>query len=586
MESPILLQHWAQLPAVLAEHIFSSLPSNDIACTIRLVNKAGAARFSSPEHTTIHLSQPVPAHAFSKHWTNPNLLGNMTYAQRLQLLCLTARSGSLPNLAVAAASAGCILNAEVINAAAAAGQVHCCEWLRSQGCRLGKVLSAAAGAGQRRTCEWALAKGCEWDIEAFHAATSGGHEAIMFWLLGLRPEESLRPSKWSLLSVAAGCSLATLKRLYMAWAAEEDLAEAAEDEPQWAAELLAAAGGSRTPDWQAKVEWLVEQGLEVTADSYIHRDAALHPDALGRVQWLLQMGFACVELAVLQAARLGKVDVLEYVHDEGIVFEDTWIDCGREAAEAGQLATLQLLCSWSVGDGMLNLRAAARAGQLPVVLWLVEQQLGEDVLQECYQLFGCAAGSGNLELLRWLYEHGCVRRDFRYTSFVKEAAAAGNVEALRWLVSIGCRFPATGFDACWAAVRKGDLATMDCLQQLGCPWGDNPDSRGDYVSPDSSSDGYWDSRPGLLFRRCMGLPRPTVILEWLLERGCPVGSWSAAVRRAAQVVARAGWTEDTRELWEWLRQDGGMRSRWWAEEAADEWQDGLEELLSGLNMRL
>ncbi|PNH05498.1 hypothetical protein TSOC_008243 [Tetrabaena socialis] len=69
-----------------------------MACALHLVNKATAAQFSTPQRTTVRLSQPVPHHAFLWRWAGPDAMRTLAQQQRLELPRLTARSGSIANL--------------------------------------------------------------------------------------------------------------------------------------------------------------------------------------------------------------------------------------------------------------------------------------------------------------------------------------------------------------------------------------------------------------------------------------------------------------------------------------------------------
>lgn len=56
------------------------LPPNEIPCTLRLVNKATAAQFSSPRHTSIQPILPVPPHYFRRCWGAPAIAAAATLA--------------------------------------------------------------------------------------------------------------------------------------------------------------------------------------------------------------------------------------------------------------------------------------------------------------------------------------------------------------------------------------------------------------------------------------------------------------------------------------------------------------------------
>ncbi|GFR45491.1 hypothetical protein Agub_g6835, partial [Astrephomene gubernaculifera] len=277
----------------------------------------------------------------------------------------------------------------------------------------------------------------------------------MEWLLQLGPEDALEGHLLlpALQSAAEGCDLVTLQRL------------AGRQQDTWQLDswhntfVLAAAAGSPTPDWQAKVEWLEAQGVPRAAPAY-HRAVAC-PDALDRMRWLRDRGYPLHKKVVLWAARAGSRDALAFLLSEGMAPEEYSI---RGVAGGGHLAALQLLRDHGCPMDEATVASAARAGHLHVVVWLVEA-LGDELLQE-KSVCTAAMESGNLELLRWLRERGWPWGTDAFT----QAAAAGCEEVLEWLVEQGCPMEENGWPY-EVAASNGDMATLRCLRRLGCPWG-------------------------------------------------------------------------------------------------------------------
>ncbi|KAG2484092.1 hypothetical protein HYH03_017111 [Edaphochlamys debaryana] len=207
---------WLRLPPDLVDRIASFLPPNEVPCTVRLVDKAAAAQLRSPRFTTIHLSAPVPHHAFAQHWSTPtpspdssppfNSLGlgsvpspvsyptvvppeagplaassalrALTLAKRQKLVCLVAGSGDLANLQLIAGLAGCPLGPEVMAAAAAKGHLHVCRWLRSV-CGTSRAafqpaMEAAARGGHVETALWFWSQSAELKPHVLEAAARAG----------------------------------------------------------------------------------------------------------------------------------------------------------------------------------------------------------------------------------------------------------------------------------------------------------------------------------------------------------------------------------------------------------------------------
>ncbi|KXZ54742.1 hypothetical protein GPECTOR_4g811 [Gonium pectorale] len=431
---PSLARVWPELPPEIAEHIARSLKRIEVATSFRLINKAAAAQFRGPEYTTIRLSQPVSPYAFAAHWLAPGATRGLTREQRVQLLCLTAASGVVANLEAAQQAAGCLLTHAVFEAAASAGQLDSCRWLRDQECPLSEVyghesglLAAAAGGGHQHVCEWLLSLNVSFEpyrLNSAAGAAHGGHVDLMEWLLKRMPSCGRGGSV--LVSVAHGCDLATLQGLQLRW---ERL------QPKDKAAALAAAAGSPKPDWAAKVEWLEAQGCPWNAEvakAAASCPAAAAADAPARLAWLRGRGFKLTRDSVWGAAESGNLPALQYLLVEASVQPGSDRDAGEPAALAargGHLAALQALhaAGWPVNINSAG-RRAARGGHLHVLAWLV-QALGAEAVRLDARLFGEAARSGSVQLMAWLRERGCPWSSSAFTG----AAESGCEAAMEWL---------------------------------------------------------------------------------------------------------------------------------------------------------
>ncbi|PNH02875.1 Ankyrin repeat domain-containing protein, partial [Tetrabaena socialis] len=516
---------WHHLPPELLLRVLACLPPNERACTARLICKAAAAALSSPQHTTVRLSQPSPHSEFVRRWGGPGAMRPLILARRRMLLSLTAASGCLGSLQWLAAHAGCSLTGEVFEAAAAAGRLDACRWLQQQGCYMRWALSgaeAATGAGQRATVEWLLANPGKQDgtgLDGAACRTSlacssarGGHVGLMDWLLqrhGLGHDG--RAAANLLAAAAEGCDMPTLQRLYHAYPPQAD----AGGGPVRLDPVVTSAAGSPTPDWKAKVEWLEGQGAAASSSHDACARAASRPDALDRLTWLRGRGYPWDKRVTEAAAVAGNLDALRYLLAEGCPVAEGTLGA---AAWAGQLASLQALHAHSstfIGWGLALARAASE-GHLPVVAWVLEQQLVSIAyLQQCLPLLPEAATSGSVELLAWLRNRGCPWGEGNFYC----AAEAGSEEALEWLVAQGCPMQGPrewGDDPYVAAARQGDWSTLACLHRLGCPWQPL-------------------NRDGGTFLNAVQAGCSVPALRRLLELGCPVG-W----RRAVEAAARRG----------------------------------------------
>ncbi|PNH04515.1 Ankyrin repeat domain-containing protein, partial [Tetrabaena socialis] len=483
-----------------------SLTSNEVACALRLVNKATAAQFSAAQHTTVRLSQPVPHHAFVRRWASPNAMRTLARQQRLELPCLTARSGSIANLEVLLARDDMppVLDHNVFRAAAAAGQLDMCAWLRQQGCpwRVG-LLAAAAGGGHRAVCEWLLANGCP-DVGKYWGATvaaaRGGHVDLMDWLL-LRTDGTQEAGYDLMEGAAEGCDLPTLQRLHHTHA---------DTRPGWEQGhyVITAAAGSPTADWQAKVERLEAWGHFQTGVAC--RAAAATPDALSRLQWLRQRSYQFDSWVAASAAGAGNVEALEYVLGQGVKEYAEQRGMMWRAARGGHVAVMEVLHARGVPISENAVCVAALNAHLPAVAWLVERLGAATALTT--DVFEAAARAGSMELLAWLRARGC---PWDATVFAA-AAAEGSEEQLEWLAEQGCPMGDDGEPyACCAAAHEPGM--LRCLRRLGCPW-----------SPDGST---FARAVRHVRNRNMGQDVGQHVgrgLCWLLDQGCPV-DWNELV---------------------------------------------------------
>ncbi|KXZ43075.1 hypothetical protein GPECTOR_104g81 [Gonium pectorale] len=484
------------LPSELLERIGQNLERNEVAATFRLVSKAIASQLRGPEHTAIRLSQPVPPHAFAAHWLAPGATRGLTLKQRRRLLSFTAGSGVVANLEVAVQAAGCTLAYEAMHSASA-GQLASCKWLHGRGCPMEPP------------------PGDEYS-GLLAAAMSGGHRHMRTWLQSLPLSFSDKEREQA--AVARSCDLAALQRTWRPWF--HSLATRQK--------VLAAAAGSPTPDWAAKVEWLEANGCPHSGKAA--EAAASVPDgasAAARLAWLRGRGYPISSAAAVAAARAGNVAAVQYLLAEAraeVEAAPRWqpeLWGVFEAAEAGQLEVLRVLHAAGVALGAWRLaECAARGGRLHVLAWLVEA-LGEAaaVLEQGWVLLAAAAQSGSVEALAWLRARGCAFSGV----CVPAAARSGCEAALEWLLERGCPMPAGGWEAYVAACGQGDLAMAAYLRRLGVPWGPQGTVFGELVSG-----------------------APPAVLRWLLEEGCPVGDYGAArreLRRRQEVVGERGCAE-------------------------------------------
>ncbi|PNH12168.1 Ankyrin repeat domain-containing protein [Tetrabaena socialis] len=524
----------------LVPRFASFLTCNEVACILRLVNKAAAAQFSRPEDRTVRLSLPVPHREFARRWGGRDAVRSLTLARRRLLPCLTARSGSIANLKVllARGEAGHVLESAVLDAATAAGHIKVVAWLRSQGCAWSADSHAAreaARCGHTAMCEWLVANSLAQSCELACGAAHGGHVGLMDLLLRSAPGCSPDTITSLLEAAAAGCDLPTLQRLLHAYLDSDHVDRHSAEQK---AAVLAAAAASLTEDWRAKVECLEDRGYPRTgADCSA---AASLPDWRARLGWLRQRGYRLTSAALVEAAGGGHVDALQYLVAEGVEMDaDTIKRAALHAAKAGHVAVLQVLVggpTFRAAALVGALAAAAEEGHLPVVAWLA------DVLgcrARTVRMFEPAVRSGSMELLAWLH----ARRYEWHERVFAEAAGLGSEEQVEWLAARGCPMGKDGEPYLSALRHQGlVLPPLQCLQRLGCPWGPT----------------------GAVLLRALERSQPlgaafsgrTALraLTWLLVQGCPVELGAAVQLAEAQLgkalePAERAWME---ELLPWL----------------------------------
>ncbi|PNW77736.1 hypothetical protein CHLRE_10g449400v5 [Chlamydomonas reinhardtii] len=167
-------------------------------------------------------------------------------------------------------------------------------------------------------------------------------------------------------------------------------------------------------------------------------------------------------------------------------------DAVPTAAARGHIRCLKALRAWGGRMSTAVLVAAARAGQMQVVAWLLDEcctgraapggrgrvvgaegssgsgggePQGEGEVQQTAEVCTAAARSGSLELLALVRARGCPWGP----EAVAAGAAAGCEAVLAYLVAQGC--PAGDcHDAYAAAIAAEDLLTLRCLRRLGLPW--------------------------------------------------------------------------------------------------------------------
>jgi hypothetical protein len=185
-------------------------------------------------------------------------------------------------------------------------------------------------------------------------------------------------------------------------------------------------------------------------------NGALRSGDLSKVMWL-HTEQHCVldprEGICQYAAISGSITVLDWLKQQGVT-----LDSSDFAAESGHMHVLQYLHAEGCGKG--------------------------------YHVCHWAARNGDLEMLKWAFEHGYPW----FVGFTSDAAESHNIELMAWLIQQpGVQLNAEVMNS---AVSVGDMAMCEFLLANQCPWNE---------------------------RTCRVAveKRELDVLCWLREHGCP-----------------------------------------------------------------
>ncbi|KAG2493804.1 hypothetical protein HYH03_008023 [Edaphochlamys debaryana] len=454
-------------------------------------------------------------------------------------------SGDVDNLQVAIQAAGCTPDAEALEIAALAGALESCQliagMLELDARRLGTSLSYAAKGAHRAVCQWCLANGAKRSWRAVAAAYRGGHPELAELLqpAGKPNTHDVAPL---LEGAAEGCSLAVLQTV---WGTVGEQLTAAEDD-ETRSKPLTAAVGSPTPDWEAKAEFLLAQGLPFYHTS-ANAAVCLPPDtALQRLEWLKARGCAPASLSCDVAVWTASPAVVSWLLDGEAFAYDLWAQYHHGDVPPLDVAQLVIKAEMVEPAQMTGVALKAGAKGLPLLRWLVDTygeealDVGLESLDEVSEWgFGTAAEEGCAGAMEVFRRHGLEFKDWQW----EKAAASGSEEALEFLARIECPRPAYGWAFNFAALH-GDARTLRVLRRLGVPWG----------APSCAAHIGADGTFARAYRS--GVDMDT--LRWMVAEGCPV-DWAAVGKadseRGSPVARRR--PEEAAELQAWLAEQRG-----------------------------
>ncbi len=320
------------LPRDLLLHVLSFLPPNDLALGGRLACKDAAQHFSRPQHATVRLGLPLPPHT-PQSWplweqAGREALKDLPFRRKLGLLITAAGSGCEANVAWA--------------------------WQLLKPCISPDVLPKLVCTYRELygTCPGAV-------------AAAGGHVGVLRWMLASRCPVDMAHARLVAAQHASLGALQAVARMSKTPTALAGPRLVLDDE------VLDAAAASTTPDAQAKVQWVLQEGR-----------CTLRVDTAAAAA---RAGWDCDRLAWMRerGCPLGGWRVLAGGLEHGEARTLDWLV--GEAGSPDPRVLVEHLQACGGSSGGANIR---RKG----------------IRDVCATLGAAAGSSGRLETVRWLLE--------------------------------------------------------------------------------------------------------------------------------------------------------------------------------------
>ncbi len=427
--------------------------------------------------------------------------------------------------------------------AAAEGHVPVMEWLLDKGADVGvhadyphwrwTPLSDSCFSGHLEATKWLLGHGADMSIgrNPFNAAARGGHVNLMVWLKDNYYYRAISPDGWTAMhSAALGNQVPAME-----WLLTQEQSVKTNDKKGITPMYAAAMVGSLDA-----MKWLEEKGADVMIRTKIGRTLMHAAAASGDVptmEWLLSKGVCVNDQAKnsdtpLHAAikgdpytvvlkSTGNLDAMKWLLDHGAD-----ISTGKHpyftAIRGGNFDIIRWLeaSNYRVersADGWTPMHESALGSDTDVMQHLLEQGGDVNAIDRNGLTPMCiAAKQGNLDAIKWLYDHGSIYRRGAPHPFLL-ATRHGNVEVMNWLVKHGLRFRRThdGWTPMHEAAFMGQIPAMKCL----LPLGDDVNA----VNPSNHTPLYAAARGGNL-----------EAIKWLLDHGADITKGVPPVRAAKQ----------------------------------------------------
>jgi len=280
--------------------------------------------------------------------------------------------------------------------------------------------------------EWVRRQGCPWDIRkaAVRAAERGNVDGLR-WL-----QEDVKIDTEALVAASELGNYGKIRR--MASRADTQKFEMRNDE------VMKTAVENGHID---VLEWLVEQGLHTSLDTYV---SAVRGGHIHVLEWLKSRDGSgrhhARPIICAVAAATGSIETLKWLQAQDPFY--SWDESACEAAvKGGHFDVLKWLrsqrppCPWSPSTFI----AAIRRGNIEVVEWMETQRIGWAVNPIHY-----AAGAGQLEILKWFHKRGLMLDSFACAT----ASRKGHWDIVQWLRSLDPPCPWSGDEITFAWEQK------------------------------------------------------------------------------------------------------------------------------------
>lgn len=211
----------------------------------------------------------------------------------------------------------------------------------------------------------------------------------------------------------------------------------------------------------SRARWAIAMGATPNAEWCI---VAAEQGDLSVLQWVRLVGAPWDGGAYWAAARAGHLHVLNFLLEHRCPFENEYedldaqggLDCALiRSATGGHLAASQWLHKHGAIPCTFVTACAAGSGQIPLLNWLFSIDAPFD-----YEATMEACECEQMEALHWLHAHGVPWNKFAFDA----AAAVGSIELLQFMHANGARW---GASPAAVATRFGNFDTLKYLRDTG-----------------------------------------------------------------------------------------------------------------------